>query len=277
MALEPGLYVTATPIGNLRDITLRALRVLAEADAIACEDTRQTGKLLAAHGIGTPMTAYHEHNAEAARPRLLKRMREGAAIALVSDAGTPLISDPGYKLVAEAREAGIAVYAVPGPSALAAALSVAGAPTDRFLFAGFPPSKAAARAVFLKDLAGLDATLCFYEAPGRLAASLAAMADVFGDRPAKVARELTKIHEEVAAGRLSALAARYDSAPPKGEIVVLVHPPEKGAEEGVDLDAALRSAMAEMSLKDAAAFAAEAAGVPRKTAYARALALKDGE
>ncbi len=275
MPLDPGLYVTATPIGNLRDITLRALDVLGGADAIACEDTRMTGRLLSAHGLKTPMIAYHEHNAETARPKILARLAAGEAVALVSDAGTPLISDPGFKLVRDARAAGVRVVTIPGPSALTAALSIAGQPTDRVLFAGFPPAKAGARASFFRELANVHATLVFYEGPSRLAASLAAMAEAFGDRVGVVARELTKIYEEAVDGPLSELAARYAAAPPKGEIVVLVAPPEDAA-IGMDLDAALIAAMAEMSLKDAAAAAAEAAGVPKKTAYARALQLKDG-
>lgn len=275
MPLEPGLYVTATPIGNLKDVTLRALEVLGEADAIACEDTRTTVRLLSAHGLKTPLVPYHDHNAEAARPKLLARIAAGEAVALVSDAGTPLISDPGYKLVREARERGFKVVAIPGASALTAALSIAGTPTDRVLFAGFPPARAGARAAFFKELAGLQATLVFYEGPSRLGASLAAMAAAFGDRRAVVARELTKMYEETVGGALSELAARYAEAPPKGEIVVLVEPPAENA-GAVDLDAALRAAMAEMSLKDAAAAAAEAAGVPRRTAYARALQLKGG-
>lgn len=275
MPLEPGLYVTATPIGNLKDVTLRALEVLGEADAIACEDTRTTARLLSAHGLKTPLVPYHDHNAEAARPKLLARIAAGEAVALVSDAGTPLISDPGYKLVREARERGFKVVAIPGASALTAALSIAGTPTDRVLFAGFPPARAGARAAFFKELAGVQATLVFYEGPSRLGASLAAMAAAFGDRRAVVARELTKMYEETVGGALSELAARYAEAPPKGEIVVLVEPPAENA-GAVDLDAALRAAMAEMSLKDAAAAAAEAAGVPRRTAYARALQLKGG-
>ncbi|MEO1310356.1 MAG: 16S rRNA (cytidine(1402)-2'-O)-methyltransferase [Pseudomonadota bacterium] len=275
MPLEPGLYVTATPIGNLKDVTLRALEVLGEADAIACEDTRTTVRLLSAHGLKTPLVPYHDHNAEAARPKLLARIAAGEAVALVSDAGTPLISDPGYKLVREARERGFKVVAIPGASALTAALSIAGTPTDRVLFAGFPPARAGARAAFFKELAGVQATLVFYEGPSRLGASLAAMAAAFGDRRAVVARELTKMYEETVGGALSELAARYAEAPPKGEIVVLVEPPAENA-GAVDLDAALRAAMAEMSLKDAAAAAAEAAGVPRRTAYARALQLKGG-
>ncbi|MEL6363464.1 MAG: 16S rRNA (cytidine(1402)-2'-O)-methyltransferase [Pseudomonadota bacterium] len=275
MPLEPGLYVTATPIGNLKDVTFRALEVLGEADAIACEDTRTTARLLSAHGLKTTLVPYHDHNAEAARPKLLARIAAGEAVALVSDAGTPLISDPGYKLVREARERGFKVVAIPGASALTAALSIAGTPTDRVLFAGFPPARAGARAAFFKELAGVQATLVFYEGPSRLGASLAAMAAAFGDRRAVVARELTKMYEETVGGALSELAARYAEAPPKGEIVVLVEPPAENA-GAVDLDAALRAAMAEMSLKDAAAAAAEAAGVPRRTAYARALQLKGG-
>ena len=268
----------ATPIGNLKDVTLRALEVLAAADLIACEDTRVTARLLARHGIERPLAPYHEHNAAEARPKLLALLAAGKRVALVSDAGTPLVSDPGYKLVRAALDAGAAVFPLPGPSAALAALAVAGLPTDRFLFAGFLPAKAKARADALAELAGVKATLVFYEAAPRLAESLAAMREALGDRPAAVARELTKLHEEVARGTLGALARRYgDAGPPRGEIVVVVGPPGEDAPvaEG-DLDAALRAAMADMPLSEAAAAVAGALGLPRRTVYARALALRGG-
>lgn len=274
MALEPGLYVAATPIGNLKDVTFRVIETLREADLILCEDTRQTAKLCAAYDIRTPRSAYHDHNAAAVRPGLLEKLEAGAALCLVSDAGTPLISDPGYKLVREARDRGVRVIPLPGPSALLAALAAAGAPTDRFHFAGFPPTKSGAREGFLKALATLDATLVFYESAGRLTESLATMSAVLGDRPAAVARELTKLHEEVREGNLSSLAAHYGAEPVKGEIVVIVHPPAEAVADAADLDVFLMGALKEMSVKDAASAAADALGAPRRLAYERALAIR---
>jgi 16S rRNA (cytidine1402-2'-O)-methyltransferase len=275
MALEPGLYVAATPIGNLKDVTYRVVEALKEADLILCEDTRQTAKLCAAYAITTPREAYHDYNAERVRPEILRKLEAGARICLVSDAGTPLISDPGYKLVRDARDLGVKVFPLPGPSAAIAALSAAGAPTDRFLFAGFPPAKAAARAAFFHDLARHHATLVFYETAPRLAESLAAMAISFGDRRAAIARELTKLHEEIREGALTELAVAYGEKPPRGEIVVIVHPPEKKAEASeADVAAFLDRALAAMTVKDAAAAAADALGVPRKDAYAMALRKK---
>ncbi len=274
---EPGLYVTATPIGNLADMTYRAVEILKKADLILCEDTRQTAKLMSAYGIDTPRTPYHEHNAAKVRPGILKKLQDGAVIALVSDAGTPLISDPGYKLVREARDEGIAVFPVPGANAGIAALSASGAPSDRFLFAGFLPVKPGARAKALSEMTAVDATLVFYETAPRLAGALQAMAEAFGERRAVVARELTKLHEEFREGTLPDLAAAYAEAPAKGEIVILVFPPEaQEAGEG-DIDAFLADALATMSVKEAAAAAADALSVPRKAAYARALALKDAK
>ncbi len=276
MPLPPGLYVVATPIGNLGDMTFRAVETLKQADLILCEDTRHTAKLCAAYDIRTERSAYHEHNAEAVRPGILEKLKAGQAIALVTDAGTPLISDPGYRLVREARELGLTVTPIPGASAAVAALSAAGAPTDRFLFAGFPPAKAGARDAFLRDLLALRATLVFYEAPQRLTESLEAMAAVFGaKRLATVAREITKLHEEFRRGDLAALADHYRAHPPKGEIVILVEPSQE-AEPAPDIDAMLREALPKLSLKEAAAAVAEATGAPRRTVYARALALKDG-
>lgn len=276
MTLEPGLYVAATPIGNLGDITYRAVEILKGVDSILCEDTRHTAKLCSAYGIATPLKPYHEHNAAAVRPGVLDALSQGAKIGLVSDAGTPLISDPGYKLVREAREAGIRVFPAPGPSAAIAALSAVGAPSDRFLFAGFPPAKTNARGDYFATLTKTPATLIFYEAPSRIAASLADMAAVFGDRQAALARELTKLHEEICDGTLSQLADRYDQAPPKGEIVVVVWPPAREAVDPAELSTFLTDALAHMSVKDAAAAAADALGVSKKEAYACALSIKNG-
>jgi 16S rRNA (cytidine1402-2'-O)-methyltransferase len=269
--------VVATPIGNLADISLRAIEVLARADLVACEDTRTTGKLLAAHGIAAKLTAYHEHNAARVRPKLMERLKRGEAVALVADAGTPLISDPGYKLVAAAAEAGVTVTAVPGASAGLAALTVSGLPSDRFFFAGFLPNKSAARRRALAELAPIPASLVIYESARRLPAALADMAEVLGPRPAAVARELTKLHEEVRRGTLAALAEHYQGAgAPRGEIVVVVGPPDPGAAVGPDaaaIDAQLRAAFRHASLRDAVAAVAEATGRPRKQVYARALEL----
>ncbi|MFN3461372.1 MAG: 16S rRNA (cytidine(1402)-2'-O)-methyltransferase [Oceanibaculum sp.] len=280
-SLTPALYIVATPIGNLGDLTMRARDILAAADLVACEDTRVTGKLLSAFGLKRPLLAYNDHNAEKVRPTLLEAVRQGKAVALVSDAGTPLISDPGYKLVRDAAEAGLAVTAAPGPSALLAALVLAGLPTDRFLFAGFLPPKSGARRTALGELASVPATLVFYESGPRLAASLADMAAVLGDRPAAVARELTKLFEEVRRDPLSALAAHYaEAGPPKGEIVIVVGAPAAQAASADTLDAALRRALASNSTRDAAALVAGETGLPRKQVYARALELareRDGE
>ncbi|WP_235927703.1 16S rRNA (cytidine(1402)-2'-O)-methyltransferase [Sandarakinorhabdus rubra] len=275
--LAPGLYIVATPIGNLGDISSRALSVLARAELIACEDTRVTGKLLHHFGISTRMTPYHDHNAARVRPGLIARAL-AEPVALVSDAGTPLISDPGCKLVAEARAAGVTVATVPGPSAAIAALSIAGLPTDRFLFAGFLPAKPGARATAIAELAAVPATLVFYESGPRLAATLAALRDGLGDRPAAVGRELTKRHEEMIVAPLSDLAARWAEAPPKGELVVIVGPPAAPeAPDAADLDSALLAAMTTLHLKDAARQVATALGLPRTQVYSRALALKNGE
>ena len=275
LSLKPGLYVTATPIGNLADITYRAVDVLKAADLILCEDTRQTAKLCAAYGIKTPRSAYQDHNAERIRPEILNKLKDGAAICLVSDAGTPLIADPGYKLVRDAREAGVEVFPIPGPSALIAALSASGAPSDRFAFGGFPPVKKGAREKFFNSFANASGTLIFYETGNRLAESLGAMADVLGDREAIVARELTKIHEEFLRDDLSALASRYSNEPPKGEIVVLVFPKSETATADADIDAFLENALSAMSVKEAASAAAKKLNIPRRLAYERALALRN--
>jgi 16S rRNA (cytidine1402-2'-O)-methyltransferase len=264
----------ATPIGNAGDLSFRALEVMRAADLLACEDTRVTGKLLARYGIKARRFAYHEHNADRVRPVLLQKLREGARIALVSDAGTPLVSDPGYRLVRAVIEEGLPVTAVPGPSAPLAALVLSGLPPDRFLFGGFLPPKRAARRSELGAFQSLAATLVFFEAPHRLPESLADMAEVLGDRPAAVARELTKMFEEVRRGTLSKLAAHYaEAGPPKGEVVVVVGPAPEAMPDAAGLDARLRTALAGMSLRDAANAVAEATGLPRRQVYARALEL----
>jgi 16S rRNA (cytidine1402-2'-O)-methyltransferase len=274
--LAPGLYIVAGPIGNLEDLSPRAARFLRQADLIACEDTRVTAKLLRAAGSDRPMLPYHEHSGADVEARLLERMGH-SAVALVSDAGTPLISDPGYALVREARARGIAVTTAPGPSAAIAALSISGLPSDRFLFAGFLPAKAAARDKAIAALAGISATLIFYESGPRLAASLAALAAALGPRPAAVARELTKRHEELVPGTLDSLAARYAGREPKGEIVLLVGPPAEEVTTADALDQALKAALQTLPAGKAAASVAAALGIPRGEAYARALALKDGD
>jgi 16S rRNA (cytidine1402-2'-O)-methyltransferase len=272
--LVGGLYVVATPIGNLGDMTLRALETLAAADVIACEDTRVTRKLLDRYGITTALTPYHDHNAATARPKLLARIAAGDAVALVSDAGTPLVSDPGFKLVREAREAGHPVTTAPGASAVMAALSVAGLPTDRFFFEGFLPAKEAARRSRIAELARVPATLVLFESGPRLAASLADLAAGLGSREAAVCRELTKMYEEVRRGDLAALADDYAAADePKGEIAIVVAPPAAEQVTNDDVDTMLRAALARVSLKDAVAEVAAASGVPRRTVYQRALDL----
>ena len=273
--LASGLYVVSTPIGNLRDITLRALDVLAAADLVLAEDTRVGGKLLAAHGIKAKLERYDEHAAARVRPRVLADLAAGARVALTSDAGTPLISDPGYRLVKEAAEAGVPVFPIPGASAALAALVVAGLPTDRFLFAGFPPPKSAGRRAAFAELASLPATLVFYEGVSRLAPCLADMAAVFGDRPAVVARELTKLHETIVRGSLAELAAdhRFESA--KGEVVILVGAGEKTAASEAEVEAALIEALRFEPPAAAAASVAKATGRPKREVYALALAIKD--
>jgi 16S rRNA (cytidine1402-2'-O)-methyltransferase len=279
--LAPGLYLVATPIGNAADITLRALDVLARADAIAAEDTRQTRKLMEMHGIalaGRPLVSYNDRNGAERRPRILGWLGEGMSVAYCSDAGTPLVADPGYRLAEAAIAGGLGLTAVPGASALLTALSLAGLPTDRFLFAGFLPPKQGARKAALAELAAVPATLVFYESPRRLAAALADMAGVLGaTRRAAVARELTKRFEEVRRGDLAGLAGQYAAGePPRGEAVVLVGPPDAAvAREGGEaaLDAALVAALASLSVKDAAREVAARLGLPRREVYARALEL----
>ena len=270
-----GLYLVATPIGNLGDISLRALELLAGADVIACEDTRVTGKLTGRYGIKTPLTPYHEHNAGEARPKILARLAAGDAIALVSDAGTPLISDPGYKLVREAAEAGFSVTALPGASAVLGALNVAGLPTDRFFFEGFLPPKTAGRQKRIAELITIPATLIFFESGPRLAAALADLAAGLGPRMAAICRELTKLHEEVRRGDLATLAQQYaDGAETRGEIVIVVAPPADDAGTTDDLDEMLRRALSRVSVKDAVGEVALATGRPRREVYQRALELE---
>ena len=272
--LAPGLYIVSTPIGNLRDITLRALDVLAAADLILAEDTRVSGKLLSAYGLKNKLERYDEHAAERARPRVLQALAEGGRIALVSDAGTPLISDPGFRLVREAAAQGSAVFPIPGASSVLAALAVGGLPTDRFLFAGFPPPKSAARRTFLAELAPIRASLIFFEGGSRLGASLGDMAAVFGPREAMVGRELTKLYETVVRGPLDVLAADPTLTAPKGEMVIIVGPGAEVAATPADADAALTDALARLGPAEAASEVAAALGLNRRDLYRRALALK---
>src|SRR5271154_2591983 len=269
-----GLYLVATPIGNLGDITLRALATLAGVDLIACEDTRVTRKLLDRYSIAAPLTPYHDHNAAIARPKLLQRLAAGAAVALVSDAGTPLVSDPGFKLVRAAQEAGHVVTALPGASATLAALTVAGLPTDQFFFAGFLPPKQAARRARITELGRIPATLVLFETGPRLAATLADLAAGLGPREAAICRELTKLHEEIRRGELETLAQGAAAGESRGEFVVVIGPPQAPVEVSLsDADALLRQALARVSLKDAVGEVAEATGLPRRELYQRALAL----
>jgi 16S rRNA (cytidine1402-2'-O)-methyltransferase len=274
--LAPGLYLVATPIGNLGDVTLRALQALAGADLIACEDTRVTRKLLDRYAITTPLTPYHDHNAAKARPGLLRRLVEGAAIALVSDAGTPLISDPGYKLVRAAQDAGHLVTALPGPSAVLTALTVSGLPTDQFFFAGFLPPKQAARRARIAEVAPLPATLVLFESGPRIAATLADLAAGLGaNREAALCRELTKLHEEVKRGELASLAKVCSGGELRGEIVVVIAPPQAPAQIGAaESEGLLRDALARLSLKDAVAEVAQLTGKRRREIYQSALALQ---
>jgi 16S rRNA (cytidine1402-2'-O)-methyltransferase len=274
--LPPALYLVATPIGNLADITLRALETLAAADILACEDTRVTRVLLGRYGIRRRTTAYHEHNTAQAGPRLIAALGEGKSVALVSDAGTPLVSDPGYRLVTQAIEAGIRVVPIPGASAALASLALSGMPSDAFLFAGFLPAKAGQRRARLEELKAVPATLIFFESPRRLADALAAMAGTLGgDRAAVVLRELTKTFEERRAGSLDALAAHYaEAGAPKGEVVVCVEPPSAGAAEIADVDRLLLALAAEMPASKAAAEAARMTGEAKPALYRRLLDLK---
>jgi 16S rRNA (cytidine1402-2'-O)-methyltransferase len=273
-ALAGGLYLVATPIGNLRDITVRALEVLAAADLIACEDTRVSRKLTDHYGLTTPLTPYHDHNAAEARPRLMARLAEGAAIALISDAGTPLVSDPGYKLVRAAREAGVSVTALPGASAVLAALTVSALPTDRFFFEGFLPAKEGQRRARIAELKRTPATLVLFESGPRIGATLADLAAELGAREAAICRELTKLHEEVRRGDLLTLARHYaGEAETRGEFVIVIAPPDPDSHEATDIDALLRAALARLSVKEAVAEIAAVTGEARREVYQRALAL----
>lgn len=277
--VERGLYIVATPIGNARDITLRALDVLRHADVIACEDTRVTGKLLHIHGIQHgKLVSYHEHNADRAGPRIMEHLDSGEIVALVSDAGTPMINDPGFRLAAQCRDAGFPVHAIPGASAVTNALVLAGLPTDRFMYCGFPPPKQGKRRTWLGAFANTDATLVFLESPQRLAASLADMSDIFGPRPARVLREMTKMFEEVRPGTLDELARHYEVAgPPKGEVTLVIGGPlDDGAPDDSDIEERLRAALETESVREAAARIAAETGLPRRDLYNRALAIKAG-
>jgi 16S rRNA (cytidine1402-2'-O)-methyltransferase len=273
--LPAGLYVVATPIGHAADITLRALMVLRAVDIIACEDTRVTAKLLALHGIARPLTRYDEHTAATAGPTLMAKIKSGASVALVSDAGTPLVSDPGGRLVRACVDENLTVVPIPGPSAVLAALAVAGLPTERFLFAGFPPTRTGARRRFYEELAKVEATLVVMEAPHRLVPSLADMAAVFGAREACVARELTKVFEEMRRGPLDQLARDYQARESvKGEVTIVVAPPAPAAApSAAEIDERLEEALEQGSVRSAAAKVAEATGLPRKALYTRALEL----
>lgn len=269
----PGLHIVATPIGHLGDVTLRALETLAGCDLIACEDTRVTHRLLERYGIRSALTPYHEHNAATARPKLMARLAEGASVALVSDAGTPLISDPGFKLVREAQAAGHAVTTAPGASAVMAALTLAGLPTDRFFYYGFLPAKEGARRARIAELARIDASLVLFEAGSRIEASLTDLAAAMGARDAAVCRELTKLHEEVLRGSLSDIAQRAATIETRGEFVLVIGPPAEAAMAVQDVEAMLRAALRSSSVKDAVAQVTEASGRPRREIYALALEL----
>jgi 16S rRNA (cytidine1402-2'-O)-methyltransferase len=281
----PGLHLVATPIGHLGDITLRALETLAGVDVIACEDTRISRRLTERYAISAELTPYHEHNAAQARPKILQKLAQGASVALVSDAGTPLISDPGFKLVREACSAGFAVIAVPGPSSVLTALSVAALPTDRFFFEGFLPSKVQARRTRLTELARIDATLVLFESGNRVQETLADLAAIMGTRDAAICRELTKVHEEIRRASVNELAKAADALETRGEFVLVIGPPASDAQamgQG-QLDDLLRARLAQDSVKDAVAHAVELSGRPRREVYARALELakelrgEDGE
>jgi 16S rRNA (cytidine1402-2'-O)-methyltransferase len=275
--LAAGLYLVATPIGNLRDVTLRALDVLRAAAVVACEDTRITRRLLDRYVIGTPLTRYDDHSSDADRQRLLDRVRGGEAVALASDAGTPLVSDPGFKLVRAAVAEGLDVIPIPGPSSVLAALCLAGLPTDRFSFGGFLPEKQAARQAALNEALRLPGTVVVFEAARRLPASLADLAALDPDRAVVVARELTKRFEEAVRGTARELAERYHKdGPPRGEVVLVIGPPAEKDADAADLDSALRSALRDLSVKEAASAVAFMLKRPRREVYARAVALSQG-
>ncbi|MEW6766687.1 MAG: 16S rRNA (cytidine(1402)-2'-O)-methyltransferase [Pseudomonadota bacterium] len=270
---KPGLYIVATPIGNLGDITLRALEILAGVDIVACEDTRITHRLIERYGIAASLTPYHEHNAAAARPKILEKLSQGLSVALVSDAGTPLISDPGFKLVRDVCAAGHDVVALPGPSSVLTALSVAALPTDRFFFEGFLPPKQAARRARLGELARIDATMVIFESGARVQDTLQDLALSMGQRDAAICRELTKLHEDVKRDKISELAAEADKLETRGEFVLVIAPPpeDSGAMSDDALDDLLRASLKRDSVKDAVASAMEISGRPRREIYARAL------
>jgi len=271
-----GLYVVATPIGNLSDISFRALEILKKSDLIACEDTRVSGKLLSHFGIKAKTTSYHDHNADEKRPYIIEQLLAGKTVSLISDAGTPLISDPGYKLVREVSDLGIKVFPIPGASSLTTALSVCGLPTDRVLFAGFLPNKAGARDKAIEEVADIKASLVFFESVHRLQATLIALAEILGEREAVVARELTKLHEELRRGKLSELAGHYkESGNPKGEIVIVIAPPNKTIENTIDSKELLTSLLKSMSLKDAVAETAKITKLPRQDIYKQAIEIRD--
>ncbi len=272
--LSPGLYIVATPIGHLADITLRALAVLAQADVIYCEDTRHSRTLVQHYAIKASLRPYHEHNAETERPRIMAALERGQRIALISDAGTPLISDPGFKLVREAAELGYSVISLPGASAVMAALTSAGLPTDAFMFAGFLPSKQTARRTRLSELASVPASLVFFESPQRAAETFSDMAAVYGARPACMARELTKLHEDIRRGSLAELAAHTASEQLKGEIVIVVGPPVATETTDADITTMLEAALASMSLKDAAKAVSDALGISKARVYDLGLQIK---
>jgi 16S rRNA (cytidine1402-2'-O)-methyltransferase len=271
----PGLYLVATPIGNLGDVTLRALETLAGVDIIACEDTRITRRLAERYGISAELKPYHEHNAVMARPKILEKLAQGASIALVSDAGTPLISDPGFKLVREVCAAGHAVIAVPGASSVLTALSVAALPTDRFFFEGFLPPRQQARRSRLTELSRIDATLVMFESGNRISDTLRDLADIMGERDAAICRELTKLHEEVSRAPISELAKTADTLETRGEFVLVIGPPAEGEKimAESELDEVLRASLKRDSVKDAVAYAVEVSGRPRREVFARALEL----
>lgn len=276
LPLPPGLYLVATPIGHLADMTLRAIAILARADVIYCEDTRHSRTLLTHYAIRAPLRPYHEHNAEEQRPRVLKDLEAGRVVALISDAGTPLVSDPGFKLVREAVARYYTVTAIPGPSATLAALTVSGQPTDAFFFAGFLPAKGGARKSRAAELAAIPGTLVFFESPARLAATLADLAAVLGNRQAAVARELTKLHEDIRRAALTDLARHFEDNPPKGEVVIVVAPPEEAEVSDAMIEARLVPALEALSIRDASRVVAEQLHVSRARVYDVALAMKRG-
>ena len=276
--ISPGLYIVATPIGNLKDLSERAKHILTNADLIACEDTRTSKKLMSAYLIKTPLVSYHEHSDDRARSKILDQLQAGKTIALISDAGTPLISDPGYKLVADARSEGINIVSIPGPSAVTAALSIAGLPTDRFLFIGFAPNKSGARVSWFEAEKNTMASLVYYESARRLTDSLKDASVVFGDREIAVCRELTKRFEEVQKGSFADVIEHYSTNAPKGEIVIIIGPPAKKTDSNTDkIDDMLSSALKHMSVKSASSFVADYLGLKRKEIYKRALELSPNQ